>query len=305
MNRIVVTLLSAVLLLSACGNDDASTSKGFDAIKVSKDATPKVTVSKGFTTSSTETKVIEKGGGDAVKAGDTVKVNYLAVNGRTGKQFDSSYAAGEPATFTLDKTSILPGFIKALDRQKIGSRVLVAVSPKDGFGQARAELDIKAGDTMVFLFDLVSKVPTEVTGKSAKLPADVPKITLDGDDHPSGFTKDKNTLDEPTKQSLDVVIQGDGPTIEDGQSVVTQYVGQIYPDGKVFDSSWARKAPATVSMTEGAAITCWTDQLVGQKIGSRVVVVCPPDTAYGKKGREPSIKGNDTLVFAIDLLDAS
>lgn len=304
VNRIVVSILSVVLLLSACGSEESSAG-GFDAITVSKGSTPKVSVTKGFTTASTETKVIKEGGGDAVKAGDTVKVNYLAVNGRTGKQFDSSYAAEKPATFTLNDTSILPGFIKALDDQKIGSRVLVAISPKDGFGQARKELDLKASDTMVFLFDLVSKVPTEAAGPTKDLPADLPELKLDAAKKPSKFVATDKTAKGQTKESVHVVIQGDGPVVKADQTVSVQYLGQVYPAGKVFDSSWARKAPASFPLTKGQLIDCWTDLLEGQKVGSRLVLVCPSDTAYGDEGRKPDIKGGDTLVFSIDLLDAS
>lgn len=304
MNRILVSVLSAVLLVSACGSDDSSSAEGLDAITVSKGATPKVTVDQGFSASSTETKVIESGGGEKVSAGDTVKVNYLAVNGRTGKQFDSSYAAGAPATFTLTDDSILPGFIKALDDQKIGSRVLVAIAPDDGFGQDRTELDLKASDTMVFVFDLVSKVPEIATGTAKKLPKDLPQLKLD-DDRPSKFVATDSTAETQDEESAHVVIQGDGDTVKADQSVTVQYVGQVYPDGKVFDSSFSRDTPASFQLTKGQLIDCWTDLLEGQKVGSRVVLVCPSDTAYGDDGREPDIKGGDTLIFAIDLLDAS
>lgn len=304
MNRIVISLLSAALLLSACGGADDSAG-GLDAISVSKDATPKITVDEGFTTDSTETKIIEDGGGDTVDAGDTVKVNYLAVNGRTGKQFDSSYAAGEPATFTLDEASILPGFITALSDQKIGSRILVAIAPDDGFGEDRTELDIKADDTIVFVFDLVAKVPSEATGTSKDLPSDLPELQLDGDKQPEKFVSTDDTADEQTKESVHVVIEGDGPTVKADQNLSVQYLGQVYPSGTVFDSSWERGAPTSFPLTEGQLIDCWTDLLVGQKVGSRVVLICPSDTAYGDEGREPDIKGGDTLVFSIDLLDAS
>ncbi|MGA8850470.1 MAG: FKBP-type peptidyl-prolyl cis-trans isomerase [Aeromicrobium sp.] len=304
MNRILVSVLSAVLLLSACGSEKASVG-GLDAITVSKASTPKVTVAEGFATETTETKVIEEGGGEAVKAGDTVKVNYLAVNGRTGKQFDSSYAAGAPATFTLDKASILQGFITALENQKIGSRVVVAISPKDGFGQDRKELELMSDDTMVFVFDLVSKVPTEAKGESETLPSNLPELVLDAKDQPEKFVANDDTRKEQTKQSAHVVIQGDGPAVKADQTLSVHYVGQVYPSGKVFDSSWSRGTPASFQLTKGQLIDCWTDLLAGQKVGSRVVLVCPSDTAYGDEGREPDIKGGDTLVFAIDLLDAS
>ena len=100
------------------------------------------------------------------------------------------------------------------------------------------------------------------------------------------------------------MIQGDGPDVKLGQTLSVHYVGQVYPAGKVFDSSWAR-GPASFQLTEGQLIKCWTDLLVGQKVGSRVVLVCPADTAYGKDGSGEDIKGGDTLIFSIDLLDAS
>jgi peptidylprolyl isomerase len=304
--RTLIACVSATLLLSACGgSDDDTGDASLDSIEVTGDATPEVTVPEGFSADTTEATVVKEGGGETVAAGDTVKVNYIAVNGRTGQQFDSTYAGGRPATFTLSKGGILPGFIKALGDQKIGSRILAAIAPDDGFGQARTELDLRAGDTMVFVFDLVADVDTEITGAAQKLPADLPQVTYDDDDHPTGFTASKTTTPDPSEASLHVLVEGDGPVIEPGQTVLTNYVGQFYPDGKVFDSSRDKGAPQPISMVEGAAISCFTDQLPGQKVGSRVVLVCPPDAAYGADGRPPLIPGDSTLVFAVDLLDAS
>ncbi|MGJ9423899.1 FKBP-type peptidyl-prolyl cis-trans isomerase [Aeromicrobium sp. CF3.5] len=305
MLRILIACVSAALVLSGCGSDDDSVDAAFESIEITGGATPKVTVPEGFSSASTETKIVKAGGGETVEDGDTVKVNYLAVNGRTGEQFDSSYASGQAATFTLDESSLLPGFIKALGEQKIGSRILVAIAPEDGFGQARAELDLKADDTMVFLFDLVADVPDEAQGTEKELPSDVPQITLDDDDHPSGFKPSDDVAPDPTAPSVNVAIEGDGPVIEPGQNVVTQYVGQIYPDGEVFDSSWDRGMPAPFQMVDGGAISCFTDQIPGQKVGSRILLICPPDSAYGAEGRPPTIEGDQTLMFAVDLLDAS
>jgi peptidylprolyl isomerase len=158
---------------------------------------------------------------------------------------------------------------------------------------------------MVFLFDIVSKVPTEVTGTAKKLPADVPKIVYDADKHPSKFAKTSKTAKKVTKESAHVVIKGTGAKITDGQTLTAQYVGQVYPDGDVFDESWSSSA-RSFQVGAGQLIKCWDDQLVGQTIGSRVVLVCPGDKAYGSSPPQGSkIKKNDTLIFAIDLLDAS
>ena len=303
MRRILAVSAAACLLLAGCGSDESSSSSGLGDITVRGGENPKLSVGKDFTAKSTEARVVTKGAGEELADGDSVKVNYVAVNGRTGKQFDNSFTSKSPLTLTLDETSALPGFLKGLSGQKVGSRVLVAIPPKDGFGQARTELGIKADDTMLFLFDIVAKVPEKATGASKKLPATVPAI-VDKDGHPDGFKPTKKTPDKVSEASAHVVIEGDGPEVAKGQTITSQYVGQIYPDGEVFDSSWTKGAPATFQLDQ--VIKCWKDLIPGQKVGSRVVLVCPADTAYGDSPQEGGpIKPGDSLVFAIDLLDAS
>ena len=305
MRRILLATVAATsLILAGCGSSD-SDGGGLDHVKVSSAKSPKVTVDKGFKVTKTTSKVLKKGGGEKIADGDAVKVNYVAVNGRTGKQFDSSFTSGKPLALTLDKQAILPGFVTGLTGKNIGSRVLVAIPPKDGFGKANEQLDLKKDDTMVFLFDIVSMAPTKVSGTAKKLPADVPSLKLDAKKQPSTFVKTKETPAKVTKEKAYVTIEGTGPVIKKDQTLNVHYLGQIYPAGKVFDTSWSRGAPTTFALTEGQLIKCWTDLLVGKKVGSRVVLVCPADVAYGDKGSGADIKKGDTLIFAVDLIDAT
>ncbi len=175
---------------------------------------------------------------------------------------------------------MLPGFVKGLVGQKVGSRVLVAIPPKDGFGDAgQPSYNIKKNDTMVFLFDIVAKIPTEVTGTSKKLPADLPQLKLDADKHPAGFTKTKTMDKKKTKESADVVIQGKGDTVKSGQALTVQYVGQVYPTGAVFDESWS-KQPASFQIGGEGLIKCWNDLL---------------DRAEGRQPRRPRLPGRQGL----------
>jgi FKBP-type peptidyl-prolyl cis-trans isomerase len=300
VRRILLVSAAAVLFLSGCGSSDSGTTSGdLDDVTVSSGASPDVSVAKGFSVATTKTKVLTEGTGADVAAGDSVKVNYVAVNGRTGKQFDSSFKTGTPYTVSLADGKILPGFIKGLEGQKLGSRVLVAMSPKDGFGQAQAQLDVKKDDTLLFLFDVVSKVPTEATGTARKLPSDVPEIVFDDKKQPDGFAKNSKAPKNPTEASSYTVIEGDGAPVSAEQTVTINYVGQVYPQGEVFDSSWRNGEPFTRSLSE--LIPCWQTQLAGTKIGSRVILVCPKSTAYA--GSESELKDDD-LIFAVDVLDA-
>lgn len=304
MRRLLVATVAATsLVLAGCGSDGSA--GGLGDVTVSKAAKPKVTVAKGFTATKTTTKVLNAGAGDALASGDSVKVNYVAINGRTGKEFDNSFTSDKPLTLTLSETAVLPGFVKGLKGQKVGSRVLVAIPPKDGFGQAQPDLGMKKDDTMVFLFDVVAKVPAIATGAAKALPKDLPKLVLDDKLQPSKFEKTDTTDAKKDKSSANVVIEGAGPVVALGQTLSVHYLGQIYPSGKTFDSSWARNAPSSFQLAEGQLIKCWTDQLVGKKVGSRVVLVCPADVAYEDKGSGEDIKPGDTLIFSIDLLDAS
>jgi peptidylprolyl isomerase len=299
---LVATIAATSLVLAGCGSDDSA--GGLGDITVSKAAKPKVTVDKGFTATKTTTRVLSKGSGLELAEGDAIKVNYVAINGRTGKEFDNSFTSDKPLTLTLSETTILPGFVKGLKGQKVGSRLLVAIPPKDGFGKAQPDLGMKKNDTMVFLFDVVAKIPTAAAGKPKPLPKDFPKLSLNAQSQPTGFVKTSTTASKSAaKENSAVVIEGGGAAITADQTVTVHYLGQVYPGGETFDESYSKGTPLTQPLS--GLIKCWADELVGKKVGSRVVLICPSDVAYGKDGSPPKIKGGDTLLFAIDLLDAS
>ena len=298
MPKLISVIVLAALTLAGCGG-------GPSLDKVTVSGTGKattVTVPKKFAVDKSVTKVLKQGTGAAVKAGDSVKVNYIAVNGRTGKVFDDSYKTGMPYTVQLTKDKALPGFIKALTGNKVGARVLTAVAPIDGFATDRSELDLLKSDTMVFYFAIESKAPIKATGKAVALPADVPSIVLQGGE-PAGFKKTASTPASLGAASAHVTIQGSGAKVAKGGTVVAQYVGQVYPDGAVFDSSWKRGEPATFSLQQ--VIPCWQNLLPGVRVGSRVVLECPASDAYGDSPPQGSnIKAGDSLLFAVDVLDA-
>ncbi len=299
-SALLTAAVTISFVLSGCSGGD-----GFGDITVSKAETPKVKVAPEFTTEKTESKVVKQGDGVKVKIGDTVKIHYIAINGRTGKEFDNSFTNKTPMTLSLNEKTSLPGFKEGLVGQQIGSRVLVAVPAKDGAAllQSAETLGLKKDDTMVFLFDLLAKIPVEATGKAKKAPSNLPKLTYTKDGKPSKFVKTAKTDKSVSKTSVSVLIQGDGEKIKAGQTVTVHYLGQKYPAGEVFDESWTT-GPRPISLAEGAAIPCWTDKLVGQTIGSRVILVCSTDDAYGQSAKEQN-RPDGPLIFAIDLLDAS
>jgi FKBP-type peptidyl-prolyl cis-trans isomerase FkpA len=90
---------------------------------------------------------------------------------------------------------------------------------------------------------------------------------------------------------------GASPVAED--TVKVHYEGRLL-SGKVFDSSRERGEPATFPL--GGVIPCWTEGVQKMKVGGTAKLVCPPDLAYGEQGN-PSIPGNSTLTFDVELLE--
>lgn len=119
----------------------------------------------------------------------------------------------------------------------------------------------------------------------------------------------KPTIDFPSgspSKTLQAKIlkTGSGSEVKKGDLLVADYLGQIWK-GKVFDNSYDRKQPAAFPIGVGKVIAGWDDSLVGVKTGSRVLMVIPPNKGYGKDGNsQAGIKGNDTLVFVVDVIGA-
>jgi len=50
-------------------------------------------------------------------------------------------------------------------------------------------------------------------------------------------------------------------------------------------------------------VACWDQGVVGMKVGGRRQLTIPPDMGYGSRGAGGVIKGGETLVFVVDLLN--
>ncbi len=82
-------------------------------------------------------------------------------------------------------------------------------------------------------------------------------------------------------------------------SVRVHYHGTL-DDGSVFDSSYSRGKPAIFALNE--VVPGWSEglQLVGE--GGMIELVIPPELGYGQEGRPPTIPGNATLHFTVELI---
>jgi len=97
------------------------------------------------------------------------------------------------------------------------------------------------------------------------------------------------------------VVEGKGANPTAADTVKVHYRG-TFLDGREFDSSYARNAPATFPL--GRVIPCWTEGLQRMKVGGKAQLVCPPAIAYGERGAgNGAIPPNATLRFEVELLE--
>jgi FKBP-type peptidyl-prolyl cis-trans isomerase FklB len=98
-------------------------------------------------------KILTRGSGAKPTASDTVVCNYRGtlVN---GKEFDSSYRRGQPATFPVG--GVIKGWTEALQLMPVGSKWQLFVPSDLAYGERGAGPDIGPGATLIFDVELVS-----------------------------------------------------------------------------------------------------------------------------------------------------
>lgn len=251
--------------------------------------------------------LLRVGTGAAVTQGATAYVStaFYKWDGKTNKLVSSTYQQGQPVPMTVGETGV-KGVDKSLVGEKAGSRLLMEVPPAEAFGkEGNPQAEIKGTDTLVFVLDVIATFPKGAAATGAAQPQTDKKLpTVTAPAKPGTapkFTIPKN--DPPKELVTKVLIQGTGPVVAKGDSLVTNYAGVIWKTGKTFDSSWEKGQPVSFPIGTGGVVPGWDKGLVGQKVGSRVLLVLPPKEGYGKTGQpQAGIKGTDTLVFEVDIL---
>ena len=167
-------------------------------------------------------------------------------------------------------------------------------------------------DGLAVVADLEAVPLDAPEGKASAAPAWAPKV-VSTKGVPTALSS--AGLPKPDVKAKEIrsatLVQGTGPKVQEGDLAVVRYIGQTWGGDEPFDTSFgAKKEPLMVNVgdAEGPGISViqgWYDAIIGAPVGSRLVLEIPPAKGYGKKGQEPSIKGDDILYFVIDVLAAA
>ncbi|WP_440710512.1 FKBP-type peptidyl-prolyl cis-trans isomerase [Herbiconiux sp. YIM B11900] len=312
---VVTAVAAATLLLAGCSASDpsstdaasgectsASSGSASDSVTVTGDfgALPTTAFTGPLSVDATERTVVTEGDGADVVNGEVATIDFTIYNGTSGAQvFSTLDEGGTQLQLTLDDTQYIPGIVNAVACVPIGSRVVAVIPPADAFGETgNSSLGIAATDSMVMVADVEAVVPTRADGEDQPAQDGFPTVELDDTGAPTVTIPD---TDPPAELQMETLKKGDGAVVGDGDSVTVQYQGVIWGSKTVFDQSWGNGGPRTFQTT--GVVKGFAAAMIGQTVGSQVLVVIPPDQGYGSDGNSSAgISGTDTLVFVVDIL---
>ncbi len=137
-------LIAGLLALSALGSAWAQSGVAPGVPKTSGDIT---------TASGLVYRVLVEGTGANPRSRDGVTVNYRGTLA-DGKEFDSSYSRGQPATFPLN--GVIPCWTEGLQRMKVGGKSRLTCPPAIAYGARGAGNVIPPNATLTFEVELIS-----------------------------------------------------------------------------------------------------------------------------------------------------
>jgi len=297
---------AALLVLAGCASagpevspspsdpGQAAANASLDSVEWTEDANgvPTLTFDTPFALTSTAARLVADGDGEALELGQIITLEYTVTDGTTGEVAFSTYETGSPEPITFSDTQLDPVILDVLDGAHVGADFIYgAIGSADDPGTVLMAVTVSAAVT-----------PLDGPSGEAVEPAEgLPTITFGEDGKPAVAIPTTDPSDELVVQPL---IAGTGEAVELGDFVTVNYSGWTWDDGAQFDSSWDRGSPASFQVADGKVIDGWVEGLVGQPVGSQVLLVIPADKAYGEQGNG-SIPGGATLVFVVDILATS
>lgn len=109
----------------------------------------------------------------------------------------------------------------------------------------------------------------------------------------------------PADLLVEDISLGDGAEARAGAMVEVHYVGVAWSTQRQFDASWDRGDTFEFRLGQGQVIQGWDDGVAGMRVGGRRRLTIPPHMGYGSQGAGGVIKGGETLVFVVDLLNVN
>ncbi len=257
-------------------------------------------------TTGRELNVVHPGQGEPARVAGFVDFDLTIFLGSTGEYLTGSdYQPGNPVRRVIDAASE-DVFSAVLECQKPGSQVVVTTTVEDVFGPIEGDELITNDSTIVLVVDVHQTYPTKANG-SARLPQSGLPTVVQTDEGVHGLSFPNAPI--PAELRVSVLKQGDGVAIQEGDFVTTHFTGAVWNTREIFNTSFEQGIPLTLvardTFTAGdgvGVIPGLAQALIGQTVGSQVLVSVPPSLGYPAGQAPAGVPDGSTLVYVFDIL---
>ena len=240
--------------------------------------------------------VIRKGEGTSAHPGpmDEVTVNYAGRLATDGKEFDSSYGRGEPATFPLSR--VIPGWTEGLQEMQVGDEFMFYIPAEMGYGaEGAGEGEIPPNSDLMFRVELLDIIPPTKPDEEAWT-----KMTPWNSDA-EGVVGLKDGIEYVVLESG----EASEPMPKAGDLTLVHFEGRL-DDGTVVGSSMQPQFPGAPAQPAvfpvDDLLPGWAAVMKAMHKGDRWLVRFPPSQLYGDDGYG-DVPPNSAMTFEIVLKD--
>lgn len=252
---------------------------------------------------STDVEVAELKSGDdtSIATSDAVEISISIYDGTSGEPLATQ--GGELVAVEL--RSFVEGsfpLTQAVTCSSPGSRLVVTGTAEQLFGPDA--LGLAPDTTLVTVSDITAAYPGQATGADQFLPAGFPSVVFAPSGQP-GFTWGDAAA--PADLLIAAMRQGSGETVAEGDEIAANVTAIVWNGTDTFASSFENLAPGLLLVqslgADGSGVVPGlAEALIGQQVGSRMLVVVPPADGYPAGTAPAEVGPDDTMVFVVDIL---
>lgn len=255
----------------------------------------------------------ESGGTEKPVLGDVLSLNMMYVI-EDSVLFDS-HDMGMPVYLPMMESQFPGDIYECLGMMAVGDSATFKISAADFFlytaGMMEVPPFVEEDTEMVFNIKLLQAMDEEAyyQEEQRKMEEHMAAEMLRADQEEElmlEYLAAEGIRVQPTSSGLYYVEteKGDGRKVEAGDMVSVHYEGRLL-DGTVFDSSYDRGEPIEFVVGQGRVIAGWDEGIAMMKVGGKATLVIPSKLGYGQRGAGAIIPAYSTLVFDVELVDAT
>ncbi|QYH37177.1 FKBP-type peptidyl-prolyl cis-trans isomerase [Salinibacterium sp. M195] len=319
MRKLAVVALSAgvVVSLTGCANGQFDLaacspvfSEGSNSALVSADgminSDPEARFPTPLVANDVESHIVSVGDGQQVNKDDVASLQITIYNGETGEQLISS--GHDNPGLLVSVVDREPHFGEIAQCSTVGSRIATVGTAGDILGAesiAQYQLPLAEDDTIVMVSDVELRYPGRATGANRVPLAGLPAVVLAPNGQP-GFTFPGS--EAPSELAFSALKVGSGDALASGDLAVMHISGVEWDAADTFRDTWdGTGVPIPVLIesnetTDGGLPVGLAEALIGQTVGSQILVVLPPDVGFPEGSEPEGVTPGKTLVFVFDIL---